>query len=134
MITCDSSVLVAAFARWHEGHRVAAAALARVDALIDHVVIETYSVLTRLPPPCRVAPALVVDFLDHHFPAELPRLNTIRSREALQTALARGVSGGAVYDLLIALTAGCAGAGLMSLDRRAASTYEKAGISFELLD
>lgn len=126
-------MLVAAFARWHEGHRRAAAALAEVDALVDHTVVETYSVLTRLPPPRRVPPALITRFLDHHFPAELPRLPGIESGQVLAVALASGISGGAVYDLLIALTAARAEATLLSLDRRATSTYGKADIRFELL-
>ncbi len=53
MIACDTSVLVAAFARWHESHMAAATAVRRCDALIDHAVIETFSVLTRLPAPRR---------------------------------------------------------------------------------
>lgn len=51
MIACDTSVLVAGFARWHAEHALAAAALHRVDAVVDHVAVETFSVLTRLPPP-----------------------------------------------------------------------------------
>jgi hypothetical protein len=38
-----------------------------------------------------------------------------------------------VYDLVVALAAGQAGAVLVSLDRRAASTYEAAGTAYELL-
>jgi len=43
--------VVAGFASWHEGHRSAAAALARKPRVPAHVLVETYSVLTRLPPP-----------------------------------------------------------------------------------
>ena len=64
MIACDTSVLVAGFARWHAEHTVAADALHRVDAVVDHVAVETFSVLTRLPPPRRVAPQLVTEFLE----------------------------------------------------------------------
>lgn len=133
MITCDTSVIVAAFARWHQDHPLAAVALGRVDALIDHVVVESYSVLTRLPPARRVPPPLVSAFLDHHFPAAVPRLGYPGSDAVLGSALPAGISGGAVYDLVVALTAARADATLLSLDRRATSTYETAGIRFELL-
>jgi predicted nucleic acid-binding protein len=133
LITCDTSVIVAAFARWHEEHHPAVTALGRVDALVDHVVVESYSVLTRLPPPRRVPPALVTAFVDHHFPATVPRLGSPTSGEVLSSALPAGISGGAVYDLVVALAAAQADATLLSLDRRASSTYEAAGIRFELL-
>jgi predicted nucleic acid-binding protein len=67
VIACDTSVLIAAFARWHSDHRAAATALRKVDALVDHVVIEMFSVLTRMPPPRRVPPDLVSAFLASHF-------------------------------------------------------------------
>ena len=41
--------------------------------------------------------------------------------------------GGAVYDLVVALSAARAGALALSLDRRAASTYDAAGADYELL-
>lgn len=44
-----------------------------------------------------------------------------------------GIVGGAVYDLVVALSARQGGAVLLSLDRRAASTYEAAGAGYELL-
>jgi predicted nucleic acid-binding protein len=132
VITCDTSVLVAAFARWHDQHALAATALQRVDTLADHVAVETFSVLTRLPPPRRVPPRLVMSFLDAHFPST-PRLRNAPSAEVLSTARRCGISGGAVYDLLVALTAGTGGATLVSLDRRAASTYDAAGIDYQLL-
>lgn len=133
MITCDTSVIVAAFARWHEDHPLAAAALGRVNALVDHVVVESYSVLTRLPPARRVPPPLVSTFLDHHFPTDTPRLGYPSADAVLAKALSAGVSGGGVYDLVVALSAARANATLLSLDRRATSTYETARIQFELL-
>lgn len=50
MIAADTSVVVAAFASWHEGHESALVALARRPRLPGHVALESYSVLTRLPP------------------------------------------------------------------------------------
>jgi predicted nucleic acid-binding protein len=133
VITCDTSVLVAAFARWHTEHPLAAAALSRVDAVVDHVVIETFSVLTRLPPPRRVRAPLVTTFLGDHFPRSTPRLPGVLPSDLLVAARHAGIVGGAVYDLVVALSARQAGAVLLSLDRRAASTYEAAGAGYELL-
>ncbi len=133
MITCDTSVVVAAFGRWHADHRRAQAALASATVLIDHVAIEAYSVLTRLPPPRRAPAELVHRFLRHHFPPGTPRLASPGSREILQLAQERQVGGGAVYDLLVALVAASSAATLLTLDRRAAPTYRAAGTTYELL-
>jgi predicted nucleic acid-binding protein len=75
VIAVDTSVVVAAFASWHEGHRTAAAALARKPRVPTHVLVETFSVLTRLPPPHRAPPDLVATFLAERFtqvPLTLP--------------------------------------------------------------
>jgi predicted nucleic acid-binding protein len=45
----------------------------------------------------------------------------------------RGVSGGAVYDALIALTAAEHEAELLSLDGRAEATYRRCGANYRLL-
>jgi predicted nucleic acid-binding protein len=133
VITCDTSVLVAAFARWHTDHRAAAAAVRRVDAIVDHVEVEAFSVLTRLPPPRRVPAHLVTAFLDGHFPGSVPRLASTPSTDVLDIAVRGGIAGGAVYDLVVALAAQRGGAQLLSLDQRAAKTYEAAGVEYELL-
>jgi hypothetical protein len=63
----------------------------------------------------------------------MPRLAGAPSAEVLDIAVRGGVAGGAVYDLVVALAAQRAGAVLLSLDRRAAPTYEAAGAKYELL-
>jgi hypothetical protein len=105
----------------------------RTDILIDHVVVGTYSVLTRLPAPRRVPPHLVTAFLTAHDPTATPRLAGGGSAEVLEVAERPGITGGAVYDLMVALAAKRADATLLSLDRRAASTYAVAGVRYELL-
>jgi predicted nucleic acid-binding protein len=133
VITCDTSVLIAAFARWHAEHDVAAEALDRVEMLVDHAVVETFSVLTRLPPPRRVPSTLVTDFLRRRFTPSTPRLPNPSSNDVLLVAQRSGISGGAVYDLVVALAAAQRGATLLSLDRRAVPTYEAAGAAHELI-
>ncbi|MGH3616316.1 MAG: PIN domain-containing protein [Pseudonocardia sp.] len=133
MIACDTSVLVAAFDRTNSAHDVAVAALRRSDALIEHVAVETFSVLTRLPVHHRAPPELAARFLAHHFPAEVPRLPSPGADVLIATGLRTGISGGAVYDLMVGLAAAHASSTLLSLDRRAARTYEAADVDHTLL-
>jgi hypothetical protein len=69
----DTSVVVAAFASWHERHDAARRALDGGPRLVEHCALETYSVLTRLPPPHRAAGEVVREFLAARFPAPFLR-------------------------------------------------------------
>ena len=127
-------MLVAAFGRWHESHAAARDALrAGPPVLIAPVAVETFSVLTRLPPPHRAPPRLVLDFLDAHFEDPPVALAGLRVRELLDEADASGIVGGAVYDALIAVTSREAGVALVSLDQRAARVYRALGVEHTLL-
>ena len=53
--TCDTSILVPALIPWHEHHPAALAVARSVQGIPAHVLFETYSVLTRLPAPHRLA-------------------------------------------------------------------------------
>lgn len=133
MIAVDTSVVVAAFASWHEGHHSAASVLAREPRVPAHVLVETYSVLTRLPPPHRAPPFVVTAFLAQRFrqpPLTLPAREWLRLLGAASEA---GIAGGAMYDALIGATAHHAGAMLLTRDRRATTVYEKFGIQHELV-
>jgi predicted nucleic acid-binding protein len=105
MIAVDTSVVVAGFASWHEGHRSAAAALARTPRVPAHVLVEAYSVLTRLPPPHRAPADLVATFLAERFPDASLVLPARAHLKLLETAARTGLAGGAIYDALIAATA-----------------------------
>lgn len=132
MIAADTSVLVAAFASWHEHHAVARQTLASLR-LIGHTLIETYSVLTRLPPPHRAHPHVTADFLKR-VTTSLPLLMTPPTAALLPSRLAvLGSTGGAAYDALIAATALEHDAELVSLDARAAQTYRLLGARYRLL-
>ena len=133
MIALDTSVAVAAFASWHEGHAAAAAALNRRPRLPAHVAIETYSVLTRLPPPHRAPPDLVAAFLEGRFPAAPLILPGRAQQFLLREAALAGIAGGAIYDALIAATAKRAGATLLTRDRRALPVYDAVGVRYELI-
>lgn len=133
MIAVDTSVVVAAFATWHEDHASAAAALARGVRVPAHVLIEAYSVLTRLPPPHRAPAKLVSSFLTDRFP-DAPLVLPARAHlQLIERVAAGGMTGGSVHDALIAATARHASARLLTRDRRALPTYDKLGVEYELL-
>lgn len=133
MIAVDTSVVVAAFASWHEGHLGAAAALARRPRVPAHVLVESYSVLTRLPPPHRAPAPLVATFLRESFRG-LPLVLSARAHQQLiEEAAEAGLAGGSIHDALIAATVRRAAARLLTRDRRAIATYERFGARCELM-
>jgi len=129
----DTSVLVAAFASWHQDHSLAVEELARKPKMIAHSMVETFSVLTRLPEPQRAEPAMVVEFFERNFRDDPLSLGSSHARLVPSKLAAMGVVGGASYDGLIALTALAGDATLVSLDQRAAPVYRRCGVTFEIL-
>jgi predicted nucleic acid-binding protein len=129
----DTSAVVAAFATWHENHDAAREALDTGLRLIEHCALETYSVLTRLPPPHRVQGSLVRDFLAARFPDPLLRLSPRSYREFVLQLPDHGVAGGAAYDALVAATAVANDAELVTCDRRGLPVYEAYGVQIHLL-
>jgi predicted nucleic acid-binding protein len=133
VIAVDTSVVVAAFASWHEGHASAASALARRPRVPAHVLIETYSVLTRLPPPHRAPAGLVATFLRERFREAPLTLPASAYRRLIEEAVAAGIAGGGVYDAVIAATARHARARLLTRDSRAIAAYERFGVAYEIV-
>jgi predicted nucleic acid-binding protein len=132
----DSSVVIAAFATWHEHHAIASKAMAGRPRLIAHAAVEAYSVLTRLPPPHRAHPSIVHAFITditERFSEPFLVLSETGYQELLATVAARQILGGPAYDALIAFTAAEHQATLLSLDQRAAATYEAVGARVEQL-
>lgn len=133
MTTPDTSVVVAAFTRWHEHHDRARAALDQGTQLIAHVAVEAYAVLTRLPAPRRVPPELAARLLTEHFGRPSLVLKAAGYESTFQLAAERGIVGGAVHDAVVAATALNAGATILTLDEHAAATYRAVGADYELL-
>lgn len=134
MIAADTSVLVAAFASWHEGHEAAVGMLARGRVRIPaHCALECYSVLTRLPPPHRAAGTIARDFVGSRSREPLLALGPTEHLDLLDLLVAKGITGGAVYDGLVGLTAARHGACLFSRDHRAARVYDALDVEFELI-
>ncbi len=104
--------------RWWDGREI---------ALSGHALAETYSVLTRLPADFRVAPADAARLLSERFVA--PILLGSAASERIPDVLSElGISGGAVYDTLVALAARENGSDLATRDLRAKATYETVGV------
>jgi len=129
----DTSLVIAAFASWHESHEAARRALDGGLRLIEHCALETYSVLTRLPPPHRVSGAVVRDFLTARFPQPFLRLGEQAYKEFILGLPERGVTGGGAYDSLVAATAASHGAELVTCDRRAVPVYERYSVRTRVL-
>jgi predicted nucleic acid-binding protein len=129
----DTSVVVAAFAPWHESHAVARSSVGRSSRLPAHCAMESYATLTSLPEPFRVEPAVAAEYLtrqfgDRHLILPPEALHSLPGRLA-----ALGIKGGASYDALVAVTADAAGVRLLSLDRRAERTYRALGIAYDII-
>lgn len=133
VVLLDTSTAVALVVEDHEQH---GATLERLRGkrlgLAGHAWFESYSVLTRLPGGRRRSPADAVRLLTQNFPASV-FLTETASRE-LTTELARlQISGGAVYDALVAAAAREHQHRLLSGDLRARSTYEALGVASEVI-
>ncbi len=131
--TADSSITIAALIADHEARDLAEDALRRCTRTIAHVAIETYSVLTRLPPPRRLVSADAAAIVDARLPATYATLDAGRHAQAPARLAAAGVSGGAAYDGLIALTALEHDLELLTRDRRAERTYRALDVPHQLL-
>jgi len=129
----DTSLVVAAFASWHEKHNAARRVLDEGLRLAEHCALETYSVLTRLPAPHRARGEIVRDFLAARFPRPLLRLSAPAYRNFLLGLPEREVAGGAAYDALVAATAAEHDVELVTCDRRAAAVYERYGVRIDYL-
>jgi predicted nucleic acid-binding protein len=134
VIVVDTSVAVAAALPWHESHAAARAALPRRKTrLLAPVAVETYAVLTRLPPPHRVAIPLAWQYLEATYALPPVALGDDGYANLLASSAAEEIGGGAVYDAVVAATAAAAGATLLTLDRRAVTTYQTLRVDFRLV-
>jgi toxin FitB len=127
-VAVDTSVAVPLLVRSHHDHAAVVRWWDRQEiTLSGHALVETYSVLTRLPGDARLAPADAARLLTARFPSPLVLSNS-RARKLPGTLSRLGIAGGAVYDALVALAAKEHGAALATRDARARGTYEAVGV------
>ena len=130
----DTSVAVALAVADHADHATTADALAgRRLGLAGHAAFETFSVLTRLPPPARRTPTTVARLLAATFP-DSRFLSTEAAASLFAHLAATGIAGGAVYDALVGAVAVEHRLVLATRDRRALDTYRALDVRLEILD
>jgi predicted nucleic acid-binding protein len=112
----DTSCLVAAVCSWHEHHEATAEELARRTRQREEMVlaapalIETYAVLTRLPPPYRLRPADALGVMEGNWSrVEVAALAATETWPLLRGRPDPGIAGGSTYDAVIAACARKAG-------------------------
>ena len=129
----DTSVAVALTVADHEHHEPTFRALGgRRLGLAGHAAFETFSVLTRLPPPARRSPAAVARLLAANFPHS--RFLGARAAASLLGELeTAGIAGGGVYDALVGAAASEHRLRLATRDRRALEIYRALEVDVELL-
>ena len=132
-VLVDTSVAVALVVADHDHHEDTFQALrGRTLGLAGHAAFETFSVLTRLPPPARRTPATVAKLLANTFPET--RFLGSRAAASLLTMLgSAGIAGGSVYDGLVGAAAKEHQLTLVTRDRRALEIYRRLQVEVELL-
>lgn len=130
----DTSAAVAFVVSDHSAHSATWETLVnRRLGMAGHAWFETFSVLTRLPGSSRRDVAAVTELMATNFPES--RFLDEQATAALTIKLATsGISGGAVYDALVAAAASYHRLPLVSRDRRARHTYRSLGVDLEFLD
>ena len=115
-VALDSSILIAAVLAWHEHHAVShreIERLARSDtaAIIPtHALLESYSVITRLPAPHRLHPDDARKLLQSSFQDWVTAPAPEQIWAMIERMAPAEITGGAVYDALIVESALAAGA------------------------
>jgi predicted nucleic acid-binding protein len=129
----DTSVAVALVVADHEHHeRTFDAIGARRLGMAGHAAFETFSVLTRLPPPARRTPTIVAELMTANFPASR-YLSAGAAQELMARLASTGIAGGSVYDALVGAAAKEHGLVLATRDRRALDTYRALDVEIELI-
>ena len=109
----DSNYLICLLQSWNPHHQATLADLdRRLNArhllhLIPHTLLETFSVMTRMPEPFRKPPALVNELMTLNF-RDFPLIDVPPSEEAwrlIADLAQKGLGGGQTYDRWIARSA-----------------------------
>lgn len=133
VLLVDTSVAVALAVTNHQHHSATVNAIGhRPLGLSGHAAFETFSVLTRLPPPIRRTPGAVLHLLNRNFP-ESRFLSAQAAGELFDRLTQIGIAGGAVYDALVATASVEHHLPLATRDRRAIEVYRALGADLEIL-
>lgn len=131
-VALDTSVAIPLLVQSHRDHSAVTRWWDGRDLMLSgHALVETYSVLTRLPGDNRLAPADAARLLVARFGPPL-LLKPATSRQLPQILGRLGISGGAVYDAMVGLAATEHDAVLATRDARAKLTYDAIGVQVEI--
>ncbi len=111
-IFADTSFLIPAMIETHPNHPRAFAWIEtigradRVFGVSSHSIAEVYAVLTALPTSPRISPGTALQFISENLIAkfEIIELTLSDYQRAIQTAVEKGMSGGVIFDILIAMS------------------------------
>ncbi len=133
VVGVDTSVAIPLLVQTHRAHSTVVDWWGgRSVALSGHALVETFSVLTRLPGDIRLTPVDAAQLLSTRFAA--PLLLDSDDAAQLPGLLADfGVAGGAVYDAIVGLAAARNHCSLATRDARARLTYAAIGVDIELV-
>jgi len=132
-VLVDTSVAVAVVVEDHEHHAVTLRTIGnRSLGLAGHAAFETFSVLTRLPPPARRSPEVVVRLLRANFPS-IKYLTASVAEALLPKFASLGIAGGSVYDALVGAAAAESGLVLLTRDARAIPVYRALQVDIEVI-
>jgi predicted nucleic acid-binding protein len=130
--------MVASLSVWHQHHERAATEIERRLNLGEEMVIaapalvETYSVLTRLPQPRRLPSSTAVALIEDNFVSRgaVIALDDAAYRALLRQAVTGDIRGGQIYDAVIAACARAANAStLLTFNERHFRRFGGQGLS-----
>jgi len=112
-ILFDTSIIVSGIVETHSMHAKCLPWLQRAKAgeveciVVSHTLAETYAVLTTLPVKPRISPLVAQRLIDNNL-QEIARIVPLTIADywnTIQRMTAMGLSGGTIYDALIATVA-----------------------------
>ena len=100
-VLVDTSVAIAFLFEDHAHHTATLRAVGdRSMGFAGHAAFETFSVMTRMPPPARLSPAAAVHLMNLNFPSNT-FLTAVGAEKLLAKFASLGIAGGSVYDALV---------------------------------
>jgi predicted nucleic acid-binding protein len=134
----DTNCMVAAVCTWHEHHAAASTELevrlGRGERLViaGPALVETYSVLTRLPPPHRLSARDAYALIAANFVEgrDVVALDADDYRRIIELASLEEIGGGQVYDAVLAACArGAAVDAFLTFNARHFDRYRSPGLA-----
>lgn len=133
VVGLDTSVAIPLLVRTHRAHGAVVSWWAGRDiALSGHALVETFSVLTRLPGDVRLTPTDAARLLSTRFGPPL-LLDPSESAHLPAVLAGLGIAGGAVHDAIVGLAAVRNNCPLATRDARAKITYDAVGVQTEVV-